>query len=306
MPRRGFEMEEGYDYEKLKEVGKVSYEALQYAKGLVKPGVKLLDVCEKAEEFIKGKDMLPAFPVNLSINDQAAHYTATINDALEFSNNDVVKVDLGARSGNVLGDCAICVDLSGKYAKLIEIAEETLQAALSKVKAGAELNSIGREVEILAKKNGFQPIRNLGGHAIEKEELHASIFIPNYDNGDTTKLEEGQVVAIETFITTGEGFVTDSDTVQIFQKTGDASLRSPDARKISDSIDKNYATYPFALRWLLKENNSEFGVRKTLNELNALGVLESFPTLVERGKGIVAQAEKEVIVEKDSCAVVTK
>ncbi len=295
-----------YDYEKLKEVGKVSYEALQYAKGLVKVGAKVYDVCEKAEEFIRGKGMAPAFPVNISINERAAHYTATINDALQFADNDLVKVDLGARSGDVLGDCAVCVDLSGKYAQLIETAEQTLEAALSKVKAGTELNSIGREVEQLAKKKGFEPIRNLGGHAIEREELHASIFIPNFDNGDTTKLEEGQVIAVETFITTGEGFVTDSDTVQIFQKTGGASTRSPETRRISESIDKNYVTYPFSIRWLSKEFPSEFGIRKALNELNSFGVIESFPTLVERSGGMVAQAEKEVIVEKDSCSIVTK
>ncbi len=295
-----------YDYEKLKEVGRVSYEALQYAKSLVMIGAKVYDVCEKAEEFIRSKGMVPAFPVNLSINENAAHYTATINDATQFTNNDIVKVDLGARLDDALGDCAACVDLSGNYTKLIEAAEETLEAALSKVKAGAELNTIGREVEQLAKKKGFQPIKNLGGHAIEKEELHASIFIPNFDNGDTTRLEEGQVVAVETFITTGEGFVVDGDTVQIFQKTGEATPRNPDARKISESVDKNYKTYPFAIRWLSKEFSSEFGIRRALNELNGLGVLESFPTLVERRKGIVAQAEKEVIVEKDSCTVVTK
>ena len=299
-------MEEEYDYEKLKEVGRVSYEALQYAKGLVKPGAKVYDVCEKAEEFMRSKGMASAFPVNISINANAAHYTAMANDALQFSESDVVKVDLGARSDSVLGDCAVTVDLSGKYASLVETAEQTLEAALSRIRAGAELNSVGREVAQLAKKNGFQPIRNLGGHAIEREELHASIFIPNFDNGDTTKFEEGQVVAVETFITSGEGYVTDSDTVQIFQKTGAANPRSTETRKISDSIDKNYKTYPFAIRWLSKEFNSEFGIRKALNELNSLGVIESFPTLVERSKGIVAQAEKEVIVEKDSCTIVTK
>lgn len=299
-------MAKDYDYEKLKDVGKVSYEALQHAKGLVKVGTKVIDVCEKAEEFIRSKGMVPAFPVNISINENAAHYTASISDATQFSDKDLVKVDLGARSDDVLGDCAVCVDLSGNYSKLVETAETTLEAALSKVKAGVELNSIGKEVERIAKEKGFQPIKNLGGHAIEREELHASIFIPNFDNGDTTKLEEGQVVAVETFVTTGEGFVVDGETLQIFQKTGDAIPRSEEARKVAESIDKNYKTYPFAIRWLSKEFASEFGIRKALNELNSLEVIESFPTLVERSNGIVAQAEKEVIVEKDSCTIVTK
>ncbi len=295
-----------YDYEKLKEVGKVSYEALHYAKGLVKPGARILDVCERAEEFIRSKGMEPAFPVNISINANAAHYTASMGDPTVFSDKDLVKVDLGARKDDILGDCAACVDLSGKYSKLVEVAESSLEAALSIVKAGTKLNSIGKEVENISKKHNFNPIRNLGGHAIEKEELHASIFIPNFDNGDTTELQEGQVIAVETFITDGSGYVVDGDALQIFQKTGEANPRLEGSRKIAASIDNKYATYPFAIRWLSKEFGSEFAIRRALNELSSFGVIESFPTLVERSKGIVAQAEKEVIVENDSCAVVTK
>lgn len=297
---------EEYDYEKLKEVGRVSYEALQYAKGLVKVGTRVYDVCEKAEEFIRSKGMVPAFPVNISINEKAAHYTAMIGDQTLFTDKDLVKVDIGARKDEVLGDCAVCVDLSGKYAQMVEAAEESLQAALSVVKAGAQLNGIGKEVEEVAKKKGLNPIRNLGGHAIEKEELHASIFIPNFDNGDTTELEEGQVIAVETFLTSGEGYVIDGETVQIFQKIGEANPRSEGARKISAKIDSDYKTYPFAIRWLFKEMNSEFQIRKALNELSSLNALESFPTLVERSGGIVVQAEKELIVEKDSFTLVTK
>ena len=35
------------------------------------------------------------------------------------------------------------------------------------------------------------PIKNLGGHGIKEHDLHAELFIPNYDNGDFTVLEEG-------------------------------------------------------------------------------------------------------------------
>ncbi|MGA3020754.1 MAG: type II methionyl aminopeptidase [Candidatus Micrarchaeales archaeon] len=300
------ESDENYDYEKLKEVGKVSYETLQYAKGLVKIGAKVRDVCEKSEEFIRGKGMVPAFPVNVSINQNAAHYTAMINDMLAFSEADLVKIDLGARSDDILGDCAVSVDLSGRYPQLIEAAEEALDTAISLTKAGAKLNSIGKEVEAIANKRKLNPIRNLGGHAIEKGELHASLFVPNFDNGDTTELEEGEVVALETFITDGVGYVVDTSNVQIFQKVGIANPRSEEARKITSVVDNDYKTYPFAVRWLASGIDSEFRIRKGLNELSSLNILESFPTLAEKSNGIVAQAEKEVIVEKDACTVVTK
>src|SRR5271157_3583602 len=292
-----------YDYEGLKEVGRVSFEALQYAKGLVKAGAGLLDVSEKIEGFIKNKGMQFAFPVNLSVNERAAHYTPLMDDKAVFAENDVVKVDLGARRKDVLGDCALTVDLSGRHAALVEAAEEALEAALSTVRAGRKLNEIGREVERIAKGKNFNPIRNLGGHGIEEGELHASIFIPNYDNGDATELEEGQVIAVEIFLTEGSGYVVDGGEPQIFRKSGEATARSEDTRRMASFIDQNYGTYPFALRWLSKEFDSEFKIRSALSELASLGDLESFPVLVEKTGGLVAQAEKELIVEKDSCSI---
>jgi len=258
-----------YDYEGLKEAGKVSFEALQHAKGIVKAGASLLDVCEGIESLIRGKGMQLSFPVNISVNERAAHYTPLKNDAAVFTENDVVKIDLGARKNDALGDCALTIDLSNKHAAIVEASEEALEAALSKVKAGRQLRDIGKEVEAIAKSRGLNPIRNLGGHAIEEGELHASIFIPNFDNGDTTELEEGQVVAIEIFMTDGAGYVTDSDVLQIFQKTGEANARSEDTRKIASFIDENYGTYPFALRWLSKEFDSEFKIRRALNSFRS-------------------------------------
>jgi methionyl aminopeptidase len=295
-----------YDYEGLKEVGKVSFEALQYAKGLVKVGAGLLEVSERIEEFIRGRGMQFAFPVNLSVNERAAHYTPLVDDKTVFTENDVVKIDLGARKGDALGDCALTVDLSGRHAALVGAAEEALEAALGTVRAGRQVKDIGKEVERIAKAKGLNPIRNLGGHAIEEGELHASIFIPNYDNGDTAELAEGQVIAVEIFLTEGAGYVTDSDTLQIFRKTSDAAARSEDTRKMASFIDRNYGTYPFALRWLSKEFDSEFKIRRALNELSSLGALEPFPVLVEKAGGTVAQAEREVVVEKDSYAMMTK
>ena len=86
------EKEAEYDYGKLKEVGRVSYGALQHAKTLVRAGARVSDVCEGLEEYMRNKGALPAFPVNISINQNAAHYTASINDTAVFTNNDLVKV----------------------------------------------------------------------------------------------------------------------------------------------------------------------------------------------------------------------
>lgn len=300
------EQNEEYDYSKLKEAGKVSRAALEYAKAAIKPGRKFVDIAEDIEKFIESKGCKQAFPVNLSRNVEAAHYTPEYSDSRVVEPKDIIKVDLGARMDTYLTDCAVTVCLDSQYQKLVDATEKALANAVSMVKAGRKVNDIGREIAKVAAEGGFKPIRNLGGHGIEQHELHADIFIPNYDNGDNTELEEGQVIAIEPFLTTGEGFVVNGDTIQIFQGVSDRLPRSPDARRVQETITNDYLTYPFAMRWLIKGmDGEEFRVRKSIAELLQIGNLEAFPVLTERSGGIVAQAEKTLVVEKDACTVIT-
>lgn len=286
-------------------MGKVSQEILSRARQMIKPGAKLIDVTNDIEKLIEEKGCKSAFPTNISIGERAAHFTPLFNDTAVFTEKDVVKVDLGLRKTDSLTDAAFTVDLSKSFGKLVETTEKALETGISKVRAGVRVNEIGKEVEKIAKANGFEPIKNLGGHGIEKGELHAGVFIPNFDNGDVTELREGQVVAVEVFLTDGFGHVDESSFVQIFRKSLGIVPRTNQYREISDYVEHNYSTYPFALRWLINKFGSEFRVRAMLNELARQEGIESFPGLVERKKGIVAQAEKSLIVEKDSCTIVT-
>ncbi|MDE1860883.1 MAG: type II methionyl aminopeptidase [Candidatus Micrarchaeota archaeon] len=296
-----------YDYKTLKEAGKVSYAALEYSRSVIKPGVSLLDAADKIEKFITDKGYAFSFPTNLSANQYAAHYTPDVDDKSVFGERDLVKVDIGARKEMCLTDCAITIDLSGANQKLIDASDAALSNAISMIKAGVHVRDIGKEIEKTVSAKGLKVIRNLGGHGIEQDELHADVFIPNYDNGDETELEEGQVVAIEPFVTDGAGYVEEGESLQIYQKIDAVSLRSREARAVSEYIDQNFMTYPFAVRWLIRglPNLGDFSVRKGIAELLYAGTLEPFPVLVEKGRGMVSQSEKELIVEKDSCTIVT-
>ncbi len=299
-------MKDEYDYQKLTDAPKVSTQAMEYARGKIKPGMTLLEIAEGIESFIKSKGCDLSFPVNLSTNEQAAHYTPEYQDQALLPENSVLKVDIGARKDTYLTDCAMTLSFSEADSKLVEASEKALENAITLVKAGRPVNEIGREIAKVAKESGFNPIRNLGGHGIEQDELHASVFIPNYDNADRTVLEEGQVIAIEPFLTTGTGLVTSGEHLEIFQKISDQLPRSQEARTLSAFIDKNYLTYPFALRWLISDSGlGEFKVRKGMADLLNMGAFEKFPVLVEKTGGIVAQSEKAMIVEKDSCTIVT-
>ncbi len=294
-----------YDYEKLKAAGRVSKDALSYARTVVKPGSSLIDAAEQIEKFIADKGCKQAFPVNLSTNTEAAHYTPEFGDARVIGEKDVIKVDLGARKDTYLTDCATTVCLDSEYSKLAEASEKALENAISMVKAGRKVTEIGGEIEKTAKQAGFKVIRNLGGHGISQEDLHANVFIPNFTNGDNTELEEGSVIAIEPFLTTGSGYVTDGDALQIFQLASNNTPRSTDARQAQGIIEREFSTYPFAMRWMINQMGQEFRARKALAELITIGNLDTFPVLVEKGNGMVAQSEKTLIVTKDSCEIVT-
>ncbi len=294
--------------EKARDVGKMSYKVLSRARDMVKPGARLIDVANGLEGYLKEQGYGCAFPLNLSINNEAAHYTPTMDDGKAFSESDVVKVDFGAAKDGLLGDCAFTADLSGEHGDLVESTDEALEAAINSVRAGVEVRKIGAEIARVIEASGFKPIRNLGGHGVSEHDLHSEIFIPNFDNGDTTTLKEWQVIAIEPFATTanGRGIVHDSDTFEIYGFVEAAPVRSQNARSILAEIASKYQSEPFAVRWLSNILPSKFALYAAVRELLVAGAIESYPMLIEAAGGTVSQSEKEMLVTKDACEVLTK
>ena len=122
------------DIEKWRKAGKIASKAREFGKTLIKKNAKILDVAEKIEEKIRDLGAEPAFPVNISLNDCAAHATAHPDDKAVFG-DDVVKLDVGAHiDGCVGGDTAITVDLTGKHEDLMKASQDALDAAINAVK----------------------------------------------------------------------------------------------------------------------------------------------------------------------------
>lgn len=65
------------------------------------------------------------------------------------------------------------------------------------------------EVEINGKSIPVKAVRGLSGHNIDQYRIHGGKSIPFVKNNDNTKMEEGEVFAIETFGTTGRGHMFD-------------------------------------------------------------------------------------------------
>lgn len=68
------------------------------------------------------------------------------------------------------------------------------------------------ELEINGTSYPIKAVRNLNGHTIGQYEIHGGVngkSVPIVKGGDQTKMEEGETYAIETFGSTGKGYVRD-------------------------------------------------------------------------------------------------
>ena len=288
------------DFEKA---GKLTAQIRERSKKLIKPGAKLLDIAETIESWIKKENAQFSFPVNLSLNENAAHYTPPVDDDTILTENDVIKVDLGAAINGCAGDSAYTIDLSGEYGDLLEASETAMENIISSIKAGKRSNDFGQIAEETITMRGFKVISNLSGHKIEQNNLHGGT-IPMTKSTGGFELQEGDILAIEPFASTGQGYVKDGSLTEIFSFERQILTRNLDARKLLEDIQRAYPYFPFAERWLIKGQQS-FKSRIALRELITRGALRTYAVLHDNPGSKIAQFEKSVIVEKDSCRVIT-
>lgn len=281
--------------------GRISAEVLEYGKSLIKKGNSLLDATEKIESRIFELGGKPAFPVQFSCNEIAAHFCAEEDDKTIFD-NQVVSLDLGVHVSGAIGDNAYTIDLSGNYNDLVKAAQKALEEALKIVNVGTELREIGKVINDTIKSYGYNPVRNLSGHGLELYGIHSNPTIPNIDNGDRTILKKGMAFAVEPFATTGSGVVHDSGLPSVFMLEHKKPVRSQITREAMKEIE-SYEGMPFAKRWLTKKFGAKAGF--ALRELTQLGMIHQFPPLVEVNKGIVAQAEHSVLIDDKGEVIVT-
>lgn len=276
------------------QAGKIAKETLEYGKNLVKDGASVLKIAEAIEKKIFELGGKPAFPVNICINETAAHFTPVLQSKEIIKAEDYVKLDLGVHIDGYIADTAITIRPAGKD-KMILCSEKMLEAALPMFVPGEKLSEIGEAIENVSKEFGFNPVRNLTGHGLKQYDLHAGTNVYNVKNSSSKRLEEGEVYAVEPFCTTGTGLVKDSEPALIFMWLADKPARSAEARKILEMAKTKYNGLPFAKRWIEK-NFSPLKLSLAINELTRIGALHAFAQLKEVSGKPVAQSEHTVVV----------
>lgn len=283
--------------DKYGRAGKILTEVRSAAVNRVKVGASLLEVAEFVENSIRELGGRPAFPCNISRNDEAAHATPSSNDKSLFG-EDMVKLDIGVHVDGYIADTAVTVDL-GDNPELVEASEVALKNAIQLIRAGVSTADIGAVIEESINEFGYKPVANLTGHGLDRYVQHAPPSIPNRRVKHGIILREGDVIAIEPFATNGAGHVSEGGGAEIYRLKKLKSVRLPAARKLLKDVEE-YKTLPFTKRWLPQTR-----LNFILKQLEAMGVVHPYPVLKEDAGGLISQAEHTVIIEDDGCQIIT-
>ena len=287
--------------------GKIAGKVLSLIEGEVKPGVKVLKICKLAEEKIMefGASGI-AFPCNVSINEEAAHYTSPHSDTKVFPNTGLVKVDIGAHVNGYISDTAITVDLDGSYEKYIVAAKNALEAAIETVRPNVRLGEVGRAIESTIKKQGLKPIHQLSGHQLKPWTLHAGKNVPNVGMKVSSTMNLGETYAIEPFATNGNGTIKSGPYAYIFSNNMKNKKKlDRDTLRVRNAARQMFKTLPWAGRWLHGKITG-VDVDVAINALQRAGAIHGYSVLYEGKDGMVSQFEHSVFVGPEGAIVSTR
>ena len=302
----------------------------QWAQKNIKPGQTLTEIAEGIEDSVRALTGHPGleegdnikggmgFPTGLSINHCAAHYTPNAGNKMILQPDDVMKVDFGAHINGRIVDSAFTMTFNSVYDSLLAAVKDATNTGVREAGIDVRVGDIGAsiqeamesyEVEIAGQTLPVKAIKNLNGHDIVQYSIHGGKSVPIVKSHDQTKMEEGEIFAIETFGSTGKGYVRDDvrhftlpairqilNMIQMetshYAKRGDApnvALRVSSARSLLNTIIKNFGTLPFCRRYLDRLGHDKYLLG--LNNLVQSGIVEAYPPLCDVKGSYTAQYE---------------
>lgn len=300
----------------------------QWAQKNIKPGQTLTEIANGIEDSVRalvGHQGLEegdaqiagmGFPTGLSINHCAAHYTPNLGNKMVLQQEDVMKVDIGVHVNGKIVDSAFTLAFNPRYDPLLEAVKAATNEGIKHAGIDARLGEIGGriqevmesyEIELDGVTYPVKPIRNLNGHNILPYSIHGTKSVPIVKSNDQTKMEEGDVFAIETFGSTGKGYVIEEGEVSHYARRGDApkmDLRLGSAKSLLNIINKNFGTLPFCRRYLDRLGQEKYLLG--LNNLVSNGIVESYPPLVDKKGSYTAQFEHTILIRPTVKEVISR
>lgn len=307
----------------MRQAAEVHRQVRRWAQSWIKPGMPLMLICDriekKLEELIEkeGLERGQAFPTGCSLNHVAAHFTPNTGDEkILLGEDDVMKVDFGTHVNGRIIDSAWTVAFNERYDPLLKAVKEATYEGVKQAGIDVRLGDIGAaiqevmesyEVELNGKVLPVKSIKNLSGHSIDAYIIHHGKSVPIVRGGEQTKMEEGEVFAIETFGSTGRGQVQEEGDCSHYMVEPElqfANVRLDKAQKLLKHINRAYGTLPFCRKWLDRQGYDRHWL--SLNHLVEQGVVKKYPPLVDVKGSYTAQYEHTIVLRPTCKEVLSK
>ena len=228
----------------MRKSGSILASVLDEVEKYLKPGVTTDELNLVAAKKLKKLGGQPAFlgyygfpaVICISVNEEVVH---GIPGKRIIKNGDIVSLDFGVKYNGMITDAARTVLVGGGINKakmqLIAGTLESLDAGISKVKAGARVGDLSSAIQSVLDEYGYGIVRDLVGHGVG-HELHEDPNIPNYGKASTGPvLEAGMTIAIEPMATQGSYKVyTADDGWTILTQDGSMAAHFEDTILVTD------------------------------------------------------------------------
>jgi methionyl aminopeptidase len=289
----------------LREAGRIAAAARLLATREAHSGALLREVCGRIEQEIDRRGGGLAFPVQSSVNQVAAHYCPSPEDATTLAPGDLAKLDIGVHIDGWVVDTAVTVNVEDapENRPLVEAAGAALVAAIAVARPGVLIHELSSRIESTIRSFGLRPLRNLCGHGVARWTVHCPPPIPNIADISDDVLAEGAVLAVEPFATDGMGLVTESGAAQVFRLDPRQDDGAPGSHPQVLAAIRALRGLPFARRQLAAFDR--LALEETLALLHREGRLTAYAPLVERTGRRVAQAEHTIYLGSEGVEILT-
>lgn len=289
----------------------------------IRPGMSLdaivdiVEGCTRVQLAGEKNDGI-GFPTGVSMNSCAAHHTTNPGDPeVLLREDDVLKIDFGTQVNGWIMDSAFTVCFDPRYEQLLRASKEATEMGIKCLGVDVRVCDIGAEIEEVIKSYELvvgdstcpiKPVENLNGHSIDQYQIHAGITIPAVRNRDKTRIRPGCLYAVETFATTGRGYVGDGNGCShyILDRHVKKHVPCAKARKVLNTIVNSMGTLPFCPRYIDRVVPNSTGSRLYIEKLARMCILDSYPPLVDNSGSLVAQFEHTVFLSDTGKEVLTR
>ncbi|KWX15840.1 Methionine aminopeptidase [Giardia duodenalis assemblage B] len=315
----------------MRRAAEIHRQVRTYARSVLKVGVSMYSAAEDIEARIRllcghSKDEFctykpddntwcaQAFPLGLSYNHCAAHYTPIKHDDHVIAEKDIIKVDFGVHCDGYIIDSAFTIHFDPTLDPLAQASLEATTEAIKLAGPDVLISELGNKIEEIIcsyevdykNQNApvkLQPVRNLSGHMVGKYKIHSGKSIPNCrgKGKEYGRMLEGETFACETFASTGRGMIADEYPVSHYMVSSKsmslqpAFIKGPEmAKKLFTKLRTMFGTLAWSPRTL--EAMGEKNFQLALDTLVKNGVVNAYPKLSDKSGCHTSQFEHTFMV----------